>query len=469
MPKTITLPAYDWKPRPDQKEVWAALMDPSIDTVVINAHRRYGKDALAMQAMTINAMQRVGSYLYALPQYSQARRSIYEGVNARTGRTRINDCFPPDIIKRREDKSMLLQLANDSTFQLVGSDQPDSLVGAGIVGYVASEAALSNPAAFSLIRPMLLETSGKSIHISSPRGKNHFYKLYQAHVGNPRSYVATFSAEDTGVFTAAQLKAERHAYVQEHGVAMGEALWKQEYLADWNAARIGGVWTAELAKLKSSGRYGPCQYDPRYPVDTSWDLGVRDPTVVLFWQNVGTETRLIDIHESTDNGLEHYAQMLSDRGYYYGEHWGPHDIANREWGTGTSRMEQAARLGINFKRVPNTPKDDQLSLGAQLINRLIINSTADLDSGEAMCDRAIECFEEYHYEYDEVRKVASNKPVHNWASHCCDAMMTYACAKARDTGFATPRVPDIKQHGSSYPRVSAIMAQRNKPSASLWG
>ena len=142
MSKVITLPAYDWKPRPDQREVWAALMDPNIDTVVINAHRRYGKDALAMQAMTINAMQRVGSYLYALPQYSQARRSIYEGLNARTGRTRINDCFPSEIIKRRDDKSMLLQLANESTFQLVGSDQPDSLVGAGIVGYVASEAAL---------------------------------------------------------------------------------------------------------------------------------------------------------------------------------------------------------------------------------------------------------------------------------------------------------------------------------------
>jgi hypothetical protein len=469
MPKTITLPAYDWKPRPDQKEVWAALMDPSIDTVVINAHRRYGKDALAMQAMTINAMQRVGSYLYALPQYSQARRSIYEGVNARTGRTRINDCFPPDIIKRREDKSMLLQLANDSTFQLVGSDQPDSLVGAGIVGYVASEASLSNPAAFSLIRPMLLETSGKSIHISSPRGKNHFYKLYQAHAANRRSYVATFSAEDTGVFTAAQLKAERHAYVQEHGVAMGEALWKQEYLADWNAATIGGVWTAELSKLKSSGRYGPCAYDPRYPVDTSWDLGVADDTVVCMWQNIGSETRLIDVYKSNSNGLEHYVKMLAERGYLWGEHFGPHDIANRDWGTGTSRIEQAARLGLHFKRVPNTPKNDQLSLGSQLINRMIINNTPDLDSGEPVCGYALECFEEYHYEYDEVRKISSSKPVHNWASHCCDAMMTYAVAKARDTGFARPQNTELVAHGSSYPRVSDIMRARSATKTSLWG
>jgi hypothetical protein len=445
------------------------MMNPKINTVVCAAHRRFGKDELALQATTIAAMQRTGSYLYALPQYSQARKALWAGINARTGRTRIDDAIPPSIIRKKDDKSMLVELVNGSTIQLVGSDQPDSLVGAGIVGYVASEAALSNPAAFSFIRPMLLETNGWSMHISSPRGKNSFYKLMEAHRNNPNSFITTLSANDTGVFTPAQLKQERHEYIQEHGAAMGNALFEQEYLCSFEAARIGGVWTAELAKLKSSGRYGPCAYDPRYPVDTSWDLGVADDTVILFWQNIGSESRLIDVYKSNSNGLEHYAKVLSDKGYFYGDHWGPHDIANRDWGTGTSRIEQAARLGLNFKRVPNTPKNDQLSLGAQLINRMIINNTPDLDSGESACGYALECFEEYHYEYDEVRKVASSKPVHNWASHCCDALMTFAVAKARDTGFAAPRTVDIKQHGSTYPRVSDIMRRQTKQSGSMWG
>lgn len=469
MSRVITLPAYDWKPRKDQKETWDALMSPDITTVVINAHRRWGKDELCLHSTAIHSMQRVGSRLYALPQYAQARRSIYEGLNARTGRTRINDCFPAEIIKKRDDKGMMLQMINDATVQLVGSDQPDSLVGAGIVEYVASEAALSNPAAFSLIRPMLLETGGRSTHISSPRGRNGFYKLYHSHKDNPKSFVATLSAEDTGVFTAAQLKAERHEYIQEHGVAMGNALFEQEYLASWDAAVIGGVWTAELSKLKKANRFGPCAYDPRYPVDTSWDLGVGDPTCILFWQNVGSETRLIDAYQSNDTGLEHYASVLADRGYFYGDHWGPHDIQNREWGTGTSRMDQAARLGVKFKRVPNTPKNDQLSMGSQLIGRMIINNTPDLDSGEAACGYALECFEEYHFKYDEVKKITSTTPVHNWASHMCDAMMTYACAKARDTGFARPSQPEINQHSSTMPRLSAIMARNGRQSGGLWG
>lgn len=469
MSNVITLPAYGWAPRKDQKEVWEALMSPDIDTVVVCAHRRWGKDELALHSSVIHSMQRVGSRLYALPQYSQARRSIYAGINARTGRTRINDCVPEAIVKKRDEKGMLLEFVNNSTLQLVGSDQPDSLVGAGIVGYTASEAALSNPAAFSLIRPMLLETQGRSTHISSPRGKNHFYKLYQAHKSNPKSYVTTLSAEDTGVFTSAQLKAERHAYVQEHGVAMGESLFFQEYYASWDAATVGGVFTQELALLNKEGRYGPCAYDPRYPVDTSVDLGISDQTVYLFWQNVGAETRLIDVYASNDNGLEHYVKMLADKKYVYGTHYAPHDAQHRELISGTSRTSQAARMGLIWQIVPALAKTDQIALGCQLMNRLVINNTPDLDTGEPVCEYAMECLGQYQFAYDEIRKISSNKPVHDWSSHLCDAFMLYAVAKAKDTGFARPSGNQMLSADVQYPRLSAIMAQRNKPTASMWG
>jgi hypothetical protein len=444
-------------------------MSPDIDTVVVNAHRRWGKDELCLHATAIHSMQRVGSYLTCLPQYSQARKALWQGVNARTGRTRVSDAFPPEVISKKDDKSMLIETLSKSTIQLVGSDQPDSLVGGGIVGLVMSEAALSNPAAFSFLRPMLVETKGRSAHISSPRGRNHFYKLYNAHKDNPRSFVTTLSAEDTGVFTAAQLKAERHAYVQEHGVAMGEALFFQEYYASWDAAIVGGVWTAELAKLKKAGRYAPCQYDPRYPVATAWDLGVADPTCILFMQEVGSEVRLIDYYESNNTGLEHYVKVLQDKGYLYSVHIGPHDIANREWGTGTSRIEQAARLGLHFKRANNTPKSDQIALGSQLINRMVINSSVNLDTGDEACARPLECFEQYHFEYDELNKVASGRPKHDWSSHMCDALMTYAIYNARNVSFARPSESVVPRLDPVMPRLSSIMAQRNRPSGAIWG
>jgi phage terminase large subunit len=414
-------------------------------------------------------MQRVGSYLYCLPQYSQARKAIWAGVNSRTGRTRIDDAFPPDIIQSKDDKGMFLKLKNNSTVQLVGSDAYDGLVGGGVVGLVMSEAALSDPAAYSFLRPMLKESSGWSFHISTPRGKNAFYKLLESHRSNPKSFVTTLSALDTSVFTAEQLREERHSYIAEHGVALGNSLYEQEYLCSFQAANIGAVWGAEMAKLRSDGRYGACGYDPRYPVWTAWDLGVSDDNVILYFQTVGSEERLIDVTIGNDMGLDSYAKILAAKPYVYAGHIGPHDIQVRDWGTGVSRMEQAAKLGIKFTRVPNTAKNDQISSAAQLINRLVINSATDLDSGEPVCGYVLEAFEQYAFKFDDVRKVSSSKPIHNWTSHAADALQTYAVYKARDTGFTRASETHIKYQEKQYPRLGAIMARNNNRPAGLWG
>jgi phage terminase large subunit len=445
------------------------LESGKVDTVICAAHRRWGKDEIALNWTAVAAMQRVGSYLYCLPQYSQARKAIWAGVNARTGRTRVEDAFPDEIIKSKDDKGMFLKLKNNSTVQLVGSDAHDGLVGGGVVGLVMSEAALSDPAAYSFLRPMLAETRGWSIHISSPRGKNHFHKLMETHKNRAKSFTTNLSAYDTDVFTPEQLKEEKHNYLSEHGVAMGTALFNQEYLCSFDAAIIGGVWTAELAQLKADGRYGICNYDPRYAVDTSCDIGVSDLTVFCFWQTVGTEVRLIDVYANNDTGLEHYTKMLAEKPYYYGTHYGPHDIENREFGSGTSRKEQAARLGLKWVKVSAIPKTDQIALGSQLMKRLVINNALDLDSGAPVCEYAIEALSQYHWKYDEVRKISSSTPVHDWSSHFCDAYMLYAVAKAKDTGFSLTPETKIKYQEKQYPRLGAIMARNNNRPAGLWG
>jgi hypothetical protein len=271
------------------------------------------------------------------------------------------------------------------------------------------------------------------------------------------------------VFTKEQLSAERRDYIQMYGSAMGLAIWEQEYNCSFNAAIIGGVFTAELAKLREEGRYAPCAYDPRYPVDTSIDIGVADLTVICWWQNVGTETRLIDVYASNSNGLEHYVQVIADKGFFYGTHFGCHDLANREFTSGTSRIDAARRLGLKWQLVPAIPKSDQIALGCQLMNRLVINSTLDLDTGNPVCEYAVDMLEQYHYRFDETRKVNSSQPVHDYSSHFCDAFMLYAVAKAKDTGFARPSGAPIMHDDRQYGRLSDIMRASSATSKSLWG
>lgn len=416
------------------------MFKPSFRTGVLAWHRRAGKDEIAMHHTAIKAMQRPGNYWHMLPLQDQARKAIWEAVNPKTGRIRWKDAFPPEIIKHVDNQGMCLTLVNGSTWQLLGSDNYNSLVGTSPVGMTFSEAALADPAAFGFFSPILAENDGWSLHISSVRGRNHFHKLFEAYQSSPSAFVQRLSAKDTGVFTPMQLAAEKAKYIRLYGETLGVSMFEQEYLSEWDAATPGAVFGTEVKRLREEGRAIPLAYDPRFPVDTSWDLGVADPTVILFWQTVGNYERLIDWYSSTETGIEHYADVLAKKGYFYQSHIGPHDIAVKEWGlNGVGRMSTAKKLGISFTRMPNVSKLDSIAAGARLLNAMQVNvQEASVPDPMDDCAFVLGAFEQYRFTYDATKRIMSKNPVHDWTSHYCDAMMTRALYTAGRTAVGRP-------------------------------
>ena len=107
------------------------------------AHRRWGKDEIALGVTCQLAHERVGSYWHALPEYAQARKALWTAVNPHTGKRRIDEAFPPAVRETMNEQEMFIRLKNGSTWQLVGSDRYNALVGAGVAGVVFSEWALA--------------------------------------------------------------------------------------------------------------------------------------------------------------------------------------------------------------------------------------------------------------------------------------------------------------------------------------
>lgn len=454
MSTMFQMPAYGWRPRPDQIPLWRKMMEPDFRRGVIVAHRRYGKDELGLQMMAVKAMQRVGSYWYCLPEYTHARRAIWEMVNWRTKRTRIDDAFPPEIVVKRDNQTMMLWLESGSTVQLIGSDNIDSLVGGGQIGIIMSEAALSNPKAVQFFRPILEESGGFEMQISTPRGKNHFYKSYMGAKEDSRSGDRTvlagyMPATETGVFDPLQLARIRNDIIRETNEKMGRAIFAQEYMCDWNAAVVGAVWGDELSILEADGRAGKFPHDRRFPVHTSWDLGIGDPTVILFWQDIGGYHRLIDAYEATDLGIDTYINVLiakrDEYRYIYGEHIGPHDVNHREKLRGISVQEGARRMGLEFKRMPNTRVATQINCAAQLINNMQVNV---VNPAVAM---ALERFKGYHYTENKQTREIVPVPVHDINSHASSALMTYSIHKASRMGVNVSGV-DQELGGKFDPR-----------------
>jgi hypothetical protein len=51
----------------------------------------------------------------------------------------------------------------------------------------------------------------------------------------------------------------------------------------------------------------------------------------------------------------------------------------------------------------------------------------------------IEALKQYHYEFDEKRKVYTNRPAHDWSSHTADALRYLACVIRVSDHMIKPR------------------------------
>jgi phage terminase large subunit len=406
-----------WKPRPDQIDLFNAIK-PGGRAVMV-AHRRWGKDDIALHATACNAMQRPGNYWHCLPEYSMSRKAIWEAVNPRSGKRRIDEAFPDEIRSSVRSQDMMIKFKNGSTWQLIGSDNYNSLVGSPPVGIIFSEYALANPSAWGYMRPILAENNGYAGFISTPRGKNHLHDLYKYGITDPAWFAQIVTAATSGVFTAEQLAQEHAELIAEMGPEEGEAFFRQEYYCSFEGAVCGSYYSAIMEIAEQDGHCCNVPYDPNIPVITAWDLGVGDATGIWFLQLVGAEVRVIDYYEASGEGLQYYAKYLASKPYVYSEHIMPHDIRVRELGSGKSRLETAEGLGIKPITIcPSLPVDDGIQAVRSILPRCYFDKKKTSQGYEAL--------KSYRKEYDDKRKEYKAKPYHDWTSHASDAFRMFA-------------------------------------------
>lgn len=423
--KKIHLP-YCFEPRSYQLQVFVG-MDRGVKRFVLLWHRRAGKDKTCLNAMVMATQMRIGTYFYFLPTYSQAKKVIWDGMDAK-GFPFLKH-FPPDLWEGDPNTTELkLRLKNGSVFQLVGSDSIDNIVGTNPVGCVFSEYALQDPKGWEYVRPILLENGGWAMFPYTPRGKNHGYDLYEMARNNPSWHVSSLTIRETGVLTEADIQAERDA-------GMPEELVQQEYYCSFEGGMQGAYYADALRRAEAEGRIGQVPHDPALTVDTWWDLGVADSTTIWFVQEHYTQTRVIDYYEASGEGLDHYAKVLDRKPYKYKDHVAPHDIGVRELGSGRSRQEVAQDLGIYFRVAAKLPIQD----GIQAVRMLLPRCWFDV----GRCKQGLNALRDYHKVYDDKRGDFSDRPHKDWTNHAADGFRTGAVGR---------REAKVPEHPDRYAR-----------------
>lgn len=378
-------------------------------------HRRAGKDDVCLHWAATCMVQRTATYWHMLPEAAQARKAIWEAVNPHTGQRRIDEAFPIALRETTREQEMLIKLKGGSTWQVVGSDNYNSLVGSAPAGVVFSEWALADPAAWAYIRPILAENGGWALFIYTPRGRNHAATFYESAEKDPAWFAQKLTVEETKAISAEILEQERKEYLRDYGEEDGRARFQQEYFCSFQSGVVGAYYGREMERVERDKRLCPVPYDPRVPVFTAWDLGVSDSTAIWFAQIVGREVHVIDYLENSGVGLDWYANALRERGYSYHEHLLPHDAKARELSSGKTREETLRSLGFNNIRVlPQGNLMDGINAARLLLARAWFDETK--------CGpRGVKCLQEYRREWDDKRKVFHDRPLHDWSSHGADA------------------------------------------------
>ena len=156
---------------------------------VVIAGRRFGKSALALNEALARAFQLRDQIIWiVLPLFRQAKEIYWIDPD-------ITKYFMPyvqaGLIKVDKNDLSLHVLSTNSWVRLKGSDNYDSLRGAGLDLIVWDEVADTKEDAFSAIAPALADSPNhRVLYIGTPKGLNHFHDF--ALRGDHKGIIPTF-------------------------------------------------------------------------------------------------------------------------------------------------------------------------------------------------------------------------------------------------------------------------------------
>ncbi len=433
--QTIRIP-HNYLPRGYQLPFWLAMSEGKKRAVKC-WHRRSGKDKTDLNFIISHMFPenggRKGTFFHLFPTYSQGKKVMWDGVDS--AGFRVMDHFPgfssrqpSGIVARKNETELRVELTNGSAYQIIGTDNIDSIRGTNPVGCVFSEYSLQDPLAWDVLSPILLQNGGWALFNFTPRGHNHAEGLYRMAQQDPDWYCSKFTVDDTKddqgkpVITREQIESERRRLIaQGKSENDAETFLQQEYYCSFEGYLEGSYYSEQLRAARAAGRITRVPWRTNEPVFTFWDIGVGDSTAIWFGQRYKHLMLFIDYYENHGQQVGHYAKILHEKPYTYYRHFWPHDGKNRDFSgaEGEDRRATGQRLGIRpIDIVPRGDVDDGIDSARRLF------SQCWFDAGK--CAKGLDALASYHKEWDEDRKEFRQKPFHDWASHGADAFRTMA-------------------------------------------
>lgn len=330
-----------YNPRWYQQEGIQAL-ESGVDLAVWCWARRGGKDLTAFSYASKKMVEQPMNAVLVFPTKEQGKTAFWENIENDGFKT--IDHIPDQLVERRDNNNMRIILKNGSTFQLLGSTDPDALRGANGKLYIYSEFVDQPVEAFDVTTPIVAVNGGQRIVISTPKidglSGAEFKRMFEKALKDPSQFASRITARE--YLSEEVLERLRQECIDKYG---NDFFWRQEYLADWGQVSATSYYGDALQLTEKKGNIGEFAYNSAYPVYTAWDLGMSDSIAIVFFQYYNKTIYIIDYYETSNIGYSPIVEFIKSKPYNYGWHCFPHDGAVRD-SDAITRIQKLRDLGL---------------------------------------------------------------------------------------------------------------------------
>jgi phage terminase large subunit-like protein len=169
----------------------AAIFNSPARFKVVAAGRRFGKSHFAAVTLALEALKETNDAGYRLtaehgvyyvaPTFDQAKRIMWPKLRELLGFKSTGG-----FISNENVNDGWIELINGRRIYIRGADNPDSLRGIALSHVVLDEYAdMKSNVWDEIIEPALMDVEGTALFIGTPKGKNHFYKLFMGALEKP--------------------------------------------------------------------------------------------------------------------------------------------------------------------------------------------------------------------------------------------------------------------------------------------
>ncbi len=296
---------------------------------VLACGRRWGKSRLgALLSLYVGLRQ--GRAWWVAPSYKMA------GVGWRLLRQLAQQL--PGVEIRQGDQ--LIHLPGGGSVQVRSADDPQSLRGEGLDFLVLDECAFIQEIAWTeALRPALSDRQGSALFISTPKGRNWFWRLWMRGQADddPEWRSWQFATQTNPYIVPAELEAAQRS--------LPERVWRQEYMAEF-VDDAGGVFRRVVESATLTPMTMPLS-GHTYVAGVDWALH-NDFTVITIIDATDQTVAYMDRY----NGVDYTVQR--QRIAALCERFGVQAILSEDNAMGGPNNEELQSAGLPLRRFTTT-------------------------------------------------------------------------------------------------------------------